>query len=332
MPPESLDSQEVSEISTVSEIISPNEQPYPPAPQEQIYQPFLVQDILPVHVPHIIGGLSGSAKSLLTLQLAHAIRTGTPFLNYPTYKHTVRYVTTYDNASEYQETAEKMGLDIGEVFYHPKREQTIRDIVDSLCSGSRNGNEPDAEVLIIESIARLMPTMNINFYREVSNFMNDLKSTCRERKITIIGTHLCSKSKHGPLATNPKGRLMGSGAFAEGAKTTIIIDHINEEDIEDPNRRIQICCSSNKSVVFEVEITPNMTFEIVERLPNGKDSRTELERRLRRMKAGETFTIQDIMEWFSLSQATAYRRIVRAEGEGIIRKAAKGVWEKAYIS
>lgn len=201
---------------------------------------YLVDDLLPEHVVHLLAGPSGAGKTRWLLTSLMEWRKGRPFLDKPSRPGEWLYISADRGADEVERMLERMRVDRNQVPLVPafgKDYKNINEIMDLIV-------QRRPRLAVVEAFASFVDS---NHKTMVKNYLNRWKRFCDEASTTIIGIVESPKMTPQKFYDNPRQRVSGVADWGHFASTIIIAEF---EDPRDPNgpRRLWICPRDYPSV------------------------------------------------------------------------------------
>jgi len=201
---------------------------------------YLIDDLLPENVVHLLGGPSGAGKTRWLINSLIEWRKGRPVLDKPSHPGKWLYISSDRGADEVNRMLERMQVDKSLVPLIPafgKDYKNINEIMDIIV-------REKPKLTVIEAFGSFLDS---NSKKEVKAYLNRCKRFCDEAQTTIIGVVESPKMTPNKFYENPRQRISGVADWGHFASTIMIAEFENPKN---PNgaRRLWICPRDYPSV------------------------------------------------------------------------------------
>lgn len=209
---------------------------------------FICDPLLPSREIHLIAGGSGAGKSTFACQLACDLINGGEFFGLPiTRPQSVAYLA-FDRSEDgmYDTFRRTTGqTTIPFPFYSTTTSPEFSDPAHQEANGAIKRIQelhPDLDVLFLDGIGMAF-SGDSSSLTDVARFVKSMVKTLHRltRPLTLFANHHMGKVKKGNEYAAARSRIHGSVAWAATSETVILIEPENEEDPENPHRRITLC-------------------------------------------------------------------------------------------
>ena len=216
----------------------------PPTPPSDDPE-YIIDDIMPAHEIHLLGGPSGAGKTTLAFQMIMDIRSGRPVFGHDSHPVPICYASCDRSSDSAVRTASRVGVNINIPTVIARRgHRTIRQVIDAA-----KELVPGLRLLVIDAIGTLVPCGKINDYGTVMDFLGYCTELCEQHHITILAMGHATKTREGEGFIRPRHKFLGSVASAS-CDTMFYIESPNPQDPDDPSRRIIVLPRNYPSCVL----------------------------------------------------------------------------------
>lgn len=282
---------------------------------------FIVDQILPTHSIHLVGGPRGVGKTTFLLQLLDAWRHGRDTFGYQSFPVPFCYVACESPRAAIARTAERIGiLDFPIVsLVEPPVDRTRIPAEPSpeLAYAMARAAVPACRLLILDGISALAG--KVGDYQVVSRFMRELYRFAIAQRLTIIGV---AESRKDDPETNVFDRFMGSVAWG-AAETKTVIEYLYPEKPEDPRRTVTLLPRNAPIMVMQYAYDRDglLQYTGLSLVEN------TLDMWLRTKPIGHSFTTAEAEDATDTSRASVYRWLEKATREGRLEKLGRGSYK-----
>lgn len=214
---------------------------------DDIDEPMLVQDMLPIAAPVFSAGLPESRKTTIKLLMGICIGAGLPFLGHATLQGPVALVLEEDNLrrsrSRLRRIARGLGLDVRELPLKIAVQKGIR-LDDEASVNKIIAAGKGAVLIVVDSLARVH-LQDENDRTGMAVVTRALTRITIETGATVdVIHHMRKKSPNGGDGERPGQRMRGSGDLHALARATMFFEKL-------PNGTIKIGCEGNYTADLE---------------------------------------------------------------------------------
>lgn len=310
-------------------------------------RPFIVDQILPAHEVHLIGGPSGAGKTRWTTQLLQKLQAGEKIFGFQSHPTPYVYVASDRSYASMCETLRQQGIDPDTFNILPARDMesdTSQYSIPWLIALVKK-HFPLAQLIVLESIATFIPggQGKINDYHTVTKFLRQLGRLVYKEHYTIIGSHHTAKEKMESGYIMDREKLLGSGGWSGFVETIFMLNLLDASNPKSPFRRLSILPRNapNFSVNYKfgedgrlIEMATNEPVPII-----GKGRRstanTEMDRFFTSLDQQHQteFQIGEILTFTAgnISRATIVRRLEELVDNGVLERTGEGRGVKYVI-
>jgi len=252
---------------------------------------YIIDEILPAHEVHLVGGPSGAGKTSLTMQLLKDLRLNQLIFGKQSHSVPLVYVACDRSLEATKRTITRLGVTLDFPIISLIGSGIKRDIDNVVSNALRL--EPNMRLLVIDAIGALTPGGKINDYQVVGDFLIHCSEICRAKGITVKGLGHSTKVKEGEDFKNPRQKFLGSVAWGGFSETMIYIEPSDPSNPTDPNRTIMVLPRNSPSLVLEY------AFDQLGRLVPAGDISADLtlDVNLLKVPEGVPITTPQILEW-----------------------------------
>lgn len=228
-----------------------------PVPQPQ----YLIEKIMPVEEVHLISGPSGSGNTTLMLQLLDDWRSSRECFGFASHPAPFYLVSCDRPATHIEGIMQRMNLSPDLIPHFSLVDSPRRDPMDDytidIIAKQILRSDSRIRVLFIDGLSVLCPGKIID-HTDVGKFLRAASRVCLQHHLTILGTVYASKSRSGEGYTNPRDRMLGSGAWSAFTGCKIIIEpHERVTQQQLPPSTIHVLSHNVPALSFEMEQSPD---------------------------------------------------------------------------
>lgn len=288
---------------------------------------FLIDQILPKHSIHLIGGSSGAGKTRLIFPLIDKWSKGEDIWGHKSYPVPWAYISGDRSKSEVTETLEQLDLDpdtVRGIWAVNDKDLDLKSLIDKAIKLT-----PRPKFIFVEGIASLMSeTMDMNKYKHVARALVNLCHKCIEMDITILGSTHATKVKTDAKFANPRERIMGSTAWAAYSSTILVLELLKPDE-ENSQRKLYILPRNAQEEHRFYQFKQGRLIEVGE-----QDARSVADLFLATVTPGESFPTDKYLAFvmISVSRTSAFRVLHDLEAEGQVLKVGHGVHQRCRIT
>jgi AAA domain len=306
---------------------------------------FLIDMILPSREVHILGGMSGAGKTRWILKTLVAWTAGESILGFDSHPVPYAYISGDRSAASVERTCQDIGIPYKDIPFIPIRDLSAKSkqkLTLEFLYRRIQEEQPRAQLIIIEGIARFVAGGKTNDYTAVADFLAGLGGFCTETDRTIIGVCHTAKAKEDAWYEHPREKLLGSGAWGGYSETILFIDTVSK-DVTAKGRKLYVLPRTRLG-----NFTVNCFFDergrVIEKgVIDHVGPRTTSEGKIRESEENtlinfyidscvssglDSFTTEEIktalVETEKLSRATVTRRLKELCDLGSLRREGKG--------
>jgi hypothetical protein len=294
---------------------------------------YLIDEILPRHEVHLLGGPSGGNKTtFLHQQLKENWRPGGQILGYAVHPVPFIYISADRSKAGTARTLKRIGVDPEHLDLFSltnKQTKTYRNY--QLLLKFLHDNKPDAKMLFIDGFSGMVPARKDRNtdggFSHISNFLVDLQGELEEADNTLMGLVHSPKMKEESRYTNPRERVMGSAAWAAHVETILMIEPTSFDRASVGKRTIILCPRNAAEQYFDYVLNASGLL-----VPAEKQLTEDIgfARYVAAMPVGEKFStgvmVETLMQGENIVRSTAYAWIASWESAGYIQKCSHGWW------
>jgi RecA-family ATPase len=281
---------------------------------------YIIDNIMPAHEIHLLGGPSGAGKTTLAFQMIRDIREGRPVFGYATHSIPICYVSCDRSSASAVRTAARVGVNDIPTIIAKRGHRNIRQVIEDA-----KALVPNLRLLVIDAIGVLVPGGKINDYGAVMDFLGYCTELCELHHITILAMGHATKTKEGEGFIDPRHKFLGSVAWGGSSDTMLYIESSNPKDPDDPSRRIIVLPRNYPASVLAY--TFNNRGHLIP--VTEADDELTLDVKLLNVQLGVEVTTSTITGWgFPASRSTINRWILDAVRTGKLEQVKKGVYRR----
>lgn len=213
--------------------------------------PYLIDQILQAHQPHIMGGPSAAGKTRWLLETFVKWSRGVPVLGHTSHGGPWLYVNSDRNQEDLDEIIRSLGIPKHLVPTLPAWDLRLgyTGIIDHI-------QRVRPQLVIWEGFDHLAGDRANSFI--VTNLLQRVSDDMLKLDFTLIGVNERPKMKPRDKYTNPRERISGPAAWARHAGTIFLLEFGVESNPDDPSRKFYVCSrhgGGNKT--YEGAMTPD---------------------------------------------------------------------------
>jgi hypothetical protein len=207
----------------------------------------LIDDVLPKHRIHLLGGLSDIGKTRWIIPAMLQWEQGLPVLGRNSHPAPWVYISGDRDLVEAHDSINGMGFSPTAIRILPatgRHRKPWRDIILALSKW-----EPRPELLVWEGFHDLPDGERRS---EISDFFSNISAYCHPSQefpkgFTILGIVEAPKQKPYEKYPNPRQRISGASAWGYHASTVMLIEAVEHDDeLKTDLRSFVICCKNAK--------------------------------------------------------------------------------------
>lgn len=152
------------------------------------YTDWLVPDLLTSDELFLLAASPRAGKSLMAMNLAHAVATGTPFLGRPVTKGAVIYIRCEDSEAKTKERAIAQGWEEGlQIYWLDRFKLSELPMLAQLC------DELDPRLIVWDTLSRIRDGSISESSAEMSQVLEPLQNLCQDKRCTGLLVHHTGK-------------------------------------------------------------------------------------------------------------------------------------------
>ncbi len=220
-----------------------------------IKKDFIVDNLMKSQGLYCLVARPKVGKSLLALQLANAIATGTPFLGFRTSPSPVLYISTEMNTTQLIDRIDKMGLKFNDsnfLFIEQNPNERKLNLMDLQLDFQTFSAEYNGKFVIIDMFSGidLNNRYDLNNYQDMGQFViPKFRELCKKYNFTILIIHHLNKNNTSLGSTAIDGSIDGKITLMQdnNIKNKIILNY-ESRDYEG----LELILKRNDNLIFEV--------------------------------------------------------------------------------
>ena len=228
---------------------------------KDIKKDFIVENLMKSKGVYCLVARPKVGKSLLALQLANSIATGTNFIGFSTKPSPVLYISTEMNSSQLYERIKTMNLQFNDAnFYLIEQEfgQTKLNLMDLQLDLQTFANEHNGKFVIVDMMTGidLNQGYDLNNYQDVGQYLiPKFRELCYKYDFTILLVHHLNKNNTSLGSTAIDGTVDGKITL----KTDQYIDNKILFKYESRDyKSLDLVLKRNNNLIFEIsEVEPD---------------------------------------------------------------------------
>lgn len=182
-------------------------------------------------------------------------------------------------------------------------------------------SERQPELLVLDGIGFIVEGKKLIEQRQIGILMSNAYNWCSRHRATMTLAHHTAKSKMGQGYTNAREAAAGSGAWAQTAGLSTYLAPAKPDDIENPERIVNIMQNQAAGKRFEVTMTETGLVKV--NLCDREAQRIENSSEFSRDEVRNLFNLKDYSSIESMERAVT-RQIDKWVAEGFFKKAGHG--------
>jgi len=305
-----------------------NEADRPTLPPFESDPEYIIDNIMPAHEIHLLGGPSGAGKTTLVYQMLYEMKIGSPVFGYASHPVPTCYIGCDRSLASGQRTLSRIGVNL-----HLPTISLINDGVlfkiDAVVAAALR-KVPDCRLIIIDAIGSLVDDGKLSDYRKVQSLLCDATRECQYKHLTMLGLGHTAKVREGEQFKNPRERFLGSVAWGGFSDTMFCIEPTNPEDPRDPGRKVLVLPRNSASLAFDY------AFDATGRLVQTQELDTELtlDVNLLKVASGAELTTATIFAWAGEGAAkrSVERWIAEAIQQGKLERVRRGIYKRPSVN
>lgn len=287
---------------------------------------FLIDQILPTRMIHLVSGPSGVGKTTFLLQLLNDWAAGADVLGRKSFPVPFCFMSCARGRDETADIISRCDLSSippESLVTLPRDRSLPEDVSIEAALRLAKTRVPGLKLLVLDSIGVLCRG-RITEHNIVADFLRKVHDICTHEHLTIIGTGPHGKDAQG----EPRSRFLGSVAWGEHASTMVVLE--GKEDSQDRIVRVMGAGFAPETHIYELGDDGKFILANDESAGFGG-----LDMHLGKLQPGEEFETSTAFGWaktMDLSRATLNRWLSQRLTDGIIERPKKGTYKIKFIA